>query len=274
MSKFMRLFIIFALSLVCTHLYGITATEVFNDAKRAYLNDRFVAAEELFANFIETWPEHSLARSADYYLIICSAHNLDQRIAAIKKESADKLLNEINSLEDDMSDSKIALAELAVNYVQKGDFAWDDMQKLSDDKLLRVLKKGWYPSPADSPLAVLKFVSPKLKEKSLSAELKASLAYIKALALWQMVLSPLPTDLNARIIKMWGDWPVHKSLAKTLNTAFTLGDSEIKKKIALLGYHFDCFRHKGVKSSCTSGLDWFSYLSERGISRQEVWCPR
>ncbi|MGM0600255.1 MAG: hypothetical protein ACQETH_10615 [Candidatus Rifleibacteriota bacterium] len=274
MSKFIRLLIIVGLLAACPQLYAVTATEIYNDARRAYLNDRFNAAEEVFDNFIDTWPDHKLAESAHYYRTICSAHNLEEKMSDRKIELAEELEKAINSIDNKEADANIALAELTAEYALKGEFDWARMLQLTDRQLLRVLKKEWYPSPAESPLEVLKFSAEKLNDKSLSAELKANVAYVKARALWQLVLSPLPTDLNARIIKMWGDWPVHKSMVETLNTAFALGDSEIKKKIALLGFHFDCFRHKGVKSSCTSGLDWLSYLSERGISRQEVWCPR
>jgi hypothetical protein len=274
MSKFLRLIIIISLFSAWQQVYAVTATEIYNDARRAYLNDRFVAAEEIFDKFIDTWPDHQLAKSANYYRLVCSAHNLELKLAETRNELANELKTNIKKLEAGEDEAQIALAELTAEYAHKGDFNWDKMTKLTDEQLLRVLKKEWYCEPADSPLEVLKFSNKKLSQKSLSAELKANIAYVKARALWQLVLSPLPTDLNARIIEMWGDWPVHKGMVKALNTAFTLGDSEIKKKIALLGFHFDCFRHKGVKSSCTSGLDWLTYLSERGISRQEVWCPR
>ncbi|GAB4279426.1 MAG: hypothetical protein Kow0029_23290 [Candidatus Rifleibacteriota bacterium] len=241
----------------------------------------FAEAEEIFSTFIKTWPEHKLIEKAKYLRTLSQAKTLDYKVETYRKSLIDNLKAAENELSPDYKAKDKLEIYLTINesFNYQSHQRWDEMKQMSDEALLTLLRRGWFPDPALNPIKTLEFVNYResMCKKNTIAELKARLGLIKATALWQIFLSPLSLSANARILKTWGDWPVHNALIKALNDGFNFGNVDIKKKVALIGYHYDYFRDK---DSCANNKPsdlksrWFTYLSERGINLQEAWCPR
>lgn len=283
MKKTLQFIASICLLLTVSSLYGITASEVFNDGKRAYSMGNYTESKEIFARFSKTWPTHKLAQKADFYKTICIAKTMDSLLKKHSEDLVKQLKENLAKLEKDYSPTELSEVKLAILHANKqgNKFSWEELKSTASDDLMKILQNGWHTSPSLAPIKTLEFI--KFWEINSSAnsaptpELKAKICHIKSLALWQLLLSPLSLDANARILKEWGYLPVHNTLDKSLSYGFSHGDIEQKKKIALLGFHFDCFRHKGIiQSRNLSDLKsrWLTYLTERGINFQEAWCPR
>jgi hypothetical protein len=281
MEKVAKLLILTGMFFWSGNLFAITASEIYNDALRAYKLGNFSESEESFDRFLKTWPNHKLEKSARFHRTICKAKTIEQKQKAYTQQLVASLAADLASIKDDFSASELSQARLSLLQAEKknGSFSWNELKNLGNDDLNRILTNSNSMDPVHSPISALEFVNHRERNFYTDArpELIATLSILKARALWQLLLSPLSLNANARILKTWGDWPVHNSLDKSLRIGFAHGDIEQKKKIALLGFHFDCFRHKGVISSSNSSdlkSRWLTYLSERGTNLQEVWCPR
>ncbi len=278
--KAVQLFFIFGLVLCAAMAQAITATEVFNDAARAFSQGKYSESEEIFSRFLRLWPDHKLAEEAQKNLLISKARNIEKALFKHAEKLANEIEDELKKTEQDLSVETKAEVRLALSYARRAGrkYTWHEIANLSETTRNKIIVREWYTDPADDPMSSLSFANGILKshKDKLTPEIESRILLIKSYALWHLLLSPLPLRANARIIKTWGDWPVHTALDKSLRQGFNLANSDIKKKIALLGFHLDCFRHKEVLSSGSSGLNnrWLTYISERGIHRQEAWCPR
>ena len=272
---------VFFLLALAASAFCSTSEEVFNQAHRSYELGKYIEADEVFTRFLQGWPDHENADKARYLRLISRSRTIESRIEKDVKNVHQSLEQEYSALNKKFSDKELAEARLAVEYVQNGakPYSWALLSNIPEEQLNIVLARGWHPEPGTQPIKVLEFVqSAERNNKNHSnSQLAARIQYLKALALWQLVLSPLAAEANSDIIKAWNDWPVHNALDKALRIGFNLGNSDIKKKVALLGLHFDCFRHKEALHGRLAGSlksRWFSYLSDRGINLQEAWCPR
>jgi hypothetical protein len=265
---------------ICGTALALTSSQVYTNARNAFSMGNFCEAEELFTRFCRLWPEHKLTDSAIRFKVISQARSIDKKIDNYRKELLANLEKEYIDIENNLSASAKSEVVMALDRGKGSDesFNWSYVNQLSNEDLLRVLTRGWHPSPYKQPIESLTFLNKKLTNEKdhLEPALESRLLLLKAHALWQVSLSPLPQHANSRILKVWNDWPVHKALNKTLNKGFNLSSDNLKREFALLGLHYDCFRHKGVASSVLSGLKsrWLDYLRERGITTGEAWCPR
>jgi tetratricopeptide (TPR) repeat protein len=279
-KKAVQLIFILGLILCAARVQGITATEVFNDASRAFSQGKYSESEEIFSRFLRLWPEHKLAEEAQKKRLISKARNIEKAISDYAEKLGAEIENEIEKTAGELSDETRAEVQLALSYAKRAGrkYAWHEIANLPETTRNKIILREWYTEPASDPMGSLSFANELLKRQKdkLAPEIESRILLIKSYALWHLLLSPLPLRANARIIKTWGDWPVHTALDKSLRQGFNLANSDLKKKIALLGFHLDCFRHKEVLSSGSSGLNnrWLTYISERGIHRQEAWCPR
>ncbi|MFZ5949706.1 MAG: tetratricopeptide repeat protein [Candidatus Rifleibacteriota bacterium] len=279
-KKLVQLVILVAMVVQSTGLIAVSSTAVFDEAQRAFNLGNYTEAEEIFSRFIAAWPDHEKASQAKYHRLIARSRSANRILSEQASSLNQELTSELATIRKEFTDTELAEVEAAITYSgQSGNLTWEQLSRLTNNDLSGVISRQWYPDPAMSPLDTLKFANHWLARNNNDSDpqLKAAVSYIKALALWQMLLSPLSIEANSLILKTWEDLPVHSALDKAIRTSFDLGDIDLKKKVALLGFHFDWFRHKGlVQSGKASGLKsrWLTYLSQRGCNLQEAWCPR
>ncbi len=279
-KKLVQLVILVAMVVQTTGLIAVSSTAVFDEAQQAFNLGNYTEAEEIFSRFISAWPDHEKTSQAKYHRLIARSRSTSRILSEKANSLTQELTSELSTIQKEFTESELAEIEAAITYSsQTGNLTWAQLSRLSDQTLSGVLSREWYPDPAKSPLDTLSFANQWLRKNNNHSDpqLMAMINYIKARALWQMLLSPLSTDANTLILKAWGDLPVHNAFNKAIRASFDLGDIDLKKKVALLGFHFDWFRHKGfVQSGKTSGVKsrWLTYLSQRGYNLQEAWCPR
>ncbi|MEW6711540.1 MAG: hypothetical protein AB1403_17085 [Candidatus Riflebacteria bacterium] len=279
-KKLVQFVILMAMVVQTTGLIAVSSTAVFDEAQQAFNLGNYTEAEEIFSRFIAAWPDHEKTSQARYHRLIARSRSTSRILSERAHSLTQELSSELATIKKEFTEAELAEVEAAISYSsQTGNLTWEQLSKLSDHDLSGVLSRQWHPDPAGSPLDTLNFANQWLSKNNNHSDpqLKAMISYIKARALWQMLLSPLSTDANSLILKTWGDLPVHTAFNKAIRTSFDLGNIDLKKKVALLGFHFDWFRHKGfVQSGTTSGLKsrWLTYLSQRGYNLQEAWCPR
>lgn len=260
--------------------FAITASEVFDDGKRAFDSGRWQEAGEFFGQFLATWPESKLKNEALYYHAVSAARTLKGRADERSDILVDSIESSLASLTKELPDKDLSELRAAVKLSKAATVptAWSELTGLSPAELKHCLQRGWHPEPHKTPMETLhwEFVWTKSNKTTLDPELESSIALLKARALWQVMLSPLSSFANSDILKTWNCWPVHTCFEKTIDRGFNKGNPEIKRELALLGYHYDCFRSGGFAVTVGSPLKsrWFTYLSERGINLQEAWCPR
>lgn len=276
-----KLFItILLVLLVAGHcdLNASTSQEVFDNGKRALDLGKFPESEEIFSGFIAGWPDHKLTGQAKFYRLLAKARQIESSIAKSASLLHAEMAEELARLEKDFSAKDLAEIKTAIEFARSHTEpqGWEELARFSDADLKQALTWKWHGSPTANPVQTLKFANDRLAnfKNDSDPHLIAQINYLKALALWQIYLSPLSLEANAGILKTWNDWPVHNALEKAIRIGFNLGNRDIKKNVALLGFHYDCFRQRS--SAVSSGLKsrWLTYLSERGINLQEAWCPR
>lgn len=281
MKKAVHYFFVFILLALSASAFGLSSDDLFQNGKTAFDMGNYSESAEIFSRFIAAWPDHKLVDDARLLRLNARSRTIAQQISTQNQELYREMSQELELLQKKFSNKDLAEATLAVQYAARGalPYSWEDLKNISNQDLNTILQHKRHPEAFSAPIQVLEFIHFRDNNNKSQSDphLQALISYLKAQALWQMLLSPLSAEANARILKTWGDWPVHNALDQALRTGFNLGSPEIKKNVALLGFHFDCFRHKGlVKSSISSGLNsrWLTYLSERGTNLQEVWCPR
>ncbi|PKL45236.1 MAG: hypothetical protein CVV41_03855 [Candidatus Riflebacteria bacterium HGW-Riflebacteria-1] len=280
MNNSAKLMILAIMLLMAVQSAAVTSTELYNDGTRAFNNARWQEAEEVLTRFIDTWPDHLLRPQALYYKAIASTRNVTGRINSSLASSAEQWKSELAQLKNDLPGKDLSELQVAIDIANRHNEqpSWQALSDLKPVNLKHYLQRGWHPDSAAEPMAALSWSNDWLKKhtSTLDPDLESRIQLIRARAFWQLLLSPLSLNANSDILKTWGCWPVHNQLEKSLNRGFSTGSAEIKRHIALLGYHFDFFRERGVTgtSSATSKSRWYSYLSERGINLQEAWCPR
>ncbi|KAF1083075.1 MAG: hypothetical protein GQF41_0842 [Candidatus Rifleibacterium amylolyticum] len=280
MKLYLKKVIMLILVLAAAQSFAITSSEIYSDGTRAFNSARWQEAEEIFARFIETWPDHILKPKALYYKTIAATRNMTGSINKTLADNAAIWRSELSQLQtelpgQDLTELKVAI-DIANRYNEKPD--WNSLGNLNPVELKHYLQRNWHPDATSEPMAALAWSNDWLKKHSspMDPDLESRIQLIRARAFWQILLSPLSLCANSDILKLWRCWPVHEHLQKALDRGFATGDPELKKQIALLGYHFDFFKGRGLIGISTASLKsrWYSYLSERGINHQEAWCPK
>lgn len=280
MNKFAKHIILIVMLLTAAQISAVTSTELYNDGTRAFKNARWQEAEEILTRFIDTWPDHLLRPQALYYKAIASTRNVNGRINASLASSAETWKNELTKLKSELPGQDLSELQVAIDIANRHNEqpSWKALSDLKPAELKHYMQRGWHPDSTTDPMAALAWSNDWLKKhtSALDPDLESRMQLVRAQAFWQLLLSPLSLNANSDILKAWGCWPVHNQLEKSLNRGFITGSADLKRQIALLGYHFDFFRERGLTdtSSATSKSRWYSYLSERGINLQEAWCPR
>jgi hypothetical protein len=266
--------------LTASSLFAVTADDIFSDGIRAFDQARWQQAEEIFTRFLATWPDHELKTKALYYKATASTRNLDNSINSLLADKAEIWKEDLSNLEKDLPAEDLRELHTAIEIANQCNTApsWSALSEASPIDLKHYLQRSWHPDPTLDPMATLAWSNKWLKNHTshLDPDLESRMELLRARALWQVLLSPLSLHANSDILKVWECWPVQNRLEKSLKRGFATGNAEIKRKIALLGYHFDYFRDR--RSTDTSAINpksqWYSYLSQRGINLQEAWCPR
>ena len=280
MKSYAKIIIMLALALTTAQSFAITSSEIYSDGLRAFNNARWQEAEEIFARFIETWPDHVLKSRALYHKTLASTRNMTGLINKTLSDKSENWQQELAQLKVDLPGQDLTELQVAIDIAnrlnEKPD--WQILSSLKPVDLKHYLQRSWHPDAAAEPMAALAWSNEWLKKHTsrLDPDLEGRIQLIRARAFWQILLSPLSLGANSDILKVWKCWPVHEHLQKALDRGFTTGDPEIKEQIALLGYHFDFFKERGLigTSSTSPKSRWYSYLSERGINHQEAWCPK
>lgn len=281
MNKHITNAVVLALMLfLSAELLAITAPEIFNDGKRAFNNGRWLECEEIFTRFLTTWPDHQFKSEALYYQTIASTRNFTQKANAQLEETAAIWSQSLASLSKDLPNRDLNELTVAIDFARTGKPAnWQVMEKLTPGQLKHYLERSWHPDPSTRPVETLKWANDWLKKHtpgSLEPEVSGKISLLKSQALWQILLSPLSISPNSNILKVCESWPVHTALEKELRNGFANGSPEVKRKVALIGYHYDYFQTRGVIRPAADPVKskWYTYLSERGLNLEEAWCPR
>ncbi|MBU1109588.1 MAG: hypothetical protein KKB51_23095 [Candidatus Riflebacteria bacterium] len=280
MKKLSKYMAILTMVLITAQACAITASEIYSDGTRAFNNARWQEAEEVLARFISTWPDHRLRPQALYFKAIASTRNLTNSINTGLASSAVTWNEELAQLEKELPGQDLTELRVAIDIANQHNEqpSWKRLATLKPVELKHYLQRGWHPDASKDPMATLAWSNDWLKKNTstLDPDLESRIHLFRAQSYWQLMLSPLSLDANSNILKSWGCWPVHSCLEKSLNRSFSTGCADVKRQIALLGYHFDFFRDRGLLGSRPVNLKnrWYSYLSERGINLQEAWCPR
>ncbi len=280
MKPYARILIVMTLALATAQAYAITSSEIYSDGTRAFNSARWQEAEEIFTRFIDTWPDDILRPKALYYKAIASTRSLPTYLKNITADKAETWKSELTQLKTELPGQDLTELKVAIDIAGRPNEApnWQSLSNLKPVELKHYLQRGWHPDASSEPMAALAWSNDWLKKHTtrLDPDLESRIQLLRARAFWQITLSPLSLSANSDILKVQGCWPVHEHLLKALDRGFITGDPEIKRQIALLGYHFDFFRERSLigTSSASPKSRWYSYLSERGINHQEAWCPR
>ena len=280
MKNFVKSMALLTMVLVTAQICAITASEIYSDGTRAFNNARWQEAEEVLTRFINTWPDHHLKSQALYFKAIASTRNVTNSINTSLASSAVNWNNDFAQLKSELPGQDLTELQVAIDIANRHNEqpSWELLADLKPVELKHYLQRGWHPDAVKDPMASLAWSNNWLKKNTspLDPDLESKIHLLRAQSYWQLILSPLSLNANSNILKLWGCWPVHSELEKSLNRGFTTGCADLKREIALLGYHFDFFRDKGLLDSRSVNLKnrWYSYLSERGINLQEAWCPR
>ncbi|MDD3147996.1 MAG: hypothetical protein PHD82_11875 [Candidatus Riflebacteria bacterium] len=279
MRKSVKSLLLLALILWCSLGYALTPLEVYTDARRAFDLGRWQESSEIFTRFMSTWPDHKLRYEALYYFSLASARTLEDRSRAYSDALVDDIASAIGTLTAELPDKDLTELQVAVKLSRDNTrpATWSEMANLTPVELKHHLAREWHPNPSHTPLETLHWEGTwKQNNKNAPPDLKASIALLKARALWQIMLSPLSMSANSEILKKWGCWPVNTCFEKEIDYGFRHGSAENRRELALLGYGYDCLRTVGFGKNSESPLRgrWYAYLVERGINLQEAWCPR
>jgi hypothetical protein len=280
MKRYAKKLTLLALALIASQALAISDSEIYSDGTRAFNHARWQEAEEIFTRFIDTWPDHILKSKALYYKTIASTRNVTNRINKSLAESATIWRDEMSRLKTELPGQDLTELQVAIDIADRHNSNpdWQSLSELKPVELKHYLQRGWHPDPAAEPMAALAWSNDWLKKYTsrLDPDLESRILLLRARSFWQLLLSPLSLSANSDILKVWKCWPVHEHLQKALERGFTTGDPELKRQIALLGYHFDFFKGRGVIGTRLANPEsrWYSYLSQRGITHQEAWCPR
>lgn len=273
------LIIIFTFFLLASSkAHSLTPSEVYNDGLRAYRLGRWQQANESFSRFVSTWPSHKLYASAKYYKTVSSARNYKQHINDYTSQLAKEWQTHIKFFRDNLPGYDLWELDVAIKHLMSPfeEPDWSVLKNISVHQLKHVLNRRWYPDPSKSPIKTLKWVCDWLKRgESLEPEVKANLAYIKSRALWQIVNSPLAYSANINLLEQMKLTPIRTSMQRSLNTAFDNGSEDIRRKTALLGFHYEAHGISvyELEDDYFFNCKWLSYLTTRGLDKKEAWCP-
>lgn len=259
---------------------AITALEVFNDGTRAFNNGRWQECEEIFIRFGSVWPDHDRRFEALYYQTLAATRTINSKLEKQRQEMAGAWSNALNTLKTDLSSKDFTEIEAAIEFATNGKpQTWKVLDGFSPQQLKHFLSRSWHPDPQQTPIETIQWAynwSKKHTIDSLAPELVGKISLLKSLAFWQIVISPLSNAANSNILNVCEGWPVHTALEKELRVGFTNGNTDIKRDIALIGYHYEYFKNKGIlrPDGPLPTNRWLIYLKERGLNLKEAWCPR
>jgi len=260
--------------------HAITAPELFNDGKRAFNNGRWQECEEVMTRLIKSFPEHILTGEGMYFKTIASIRNHENTRETVFANMASEWKKDLEQLKKDFPRRDFSELEIAIKIAgNKKPETWNHLEKLSPSEVKQYINRNWHPEPQNTPKEALVWATRWLKKhtpKSIEPELLGKISLIKAKSMWNFLLSPLSMYANSDILKVCELWPVHTHIEQTLITGFESGNSETKREIALLGFHYDYFKLRGVVRSDLPAPQsrWLIYLTERGLNHQEAWIPR
>ena len=274
-----RLFLIlllFTMSSTCS--FSITQTGLYNEGKRAFLLGHWQESYEIFSKFLATWPESPLKVKANYFKTVSNIRYIAKTNIERKAAELASLTQILNLTKEQLPNFDTSELEIAIQRKKNTHFDTQILSSLTQLELKHVLANKWYPEPYKFPLKTLKWISNWRKKHTgfIFPELQAQLSYTKALALWQILLSPLSKQANKIILSEWGCWPVHTAFEEALRNSFSKGSPSLKRNVALLGCHYEFFLHNFLihNKLKIKKNKWYDYLKTRGISNKEAWCPR
>lgn len=260
--------------------FAVTAPELFNDGKKAFNNGRWQECEEVMNRLNSTFPDHLLAVEARYYKTLASIRNHETINKTILDSNISQWKQSLETFKKDFPRRDLSELEIAIITAEnKKPETWQHMESLSPVQIKHYINRNWHPDPTATPKETLIWANTWLKKhtpRSLEPELLGKISLLQAKAMWNFLLSPLSMNANSDILKVCECWPVHTRFEQTLKTGFESGSPDTKREIALLGYHYDYFRLRGVVRSDVPDLKsrWLTYLTERGLNHQEAWVPR
>ena len=188
-----RTYLFLAVFVICCSFgYAITALEVFNEGRRSFDLGRWQESKETFARFMATWPDHKLNPEALYYFSLAAARTLPERSREYSDSLVDEIAAAISTLSielpgKDLTELKVAV-KLAGN--RNPPVSWSELATFSPAELKHYLNRGWHPDPSSTPIETLFWETTWRKKNTspLEPDLTASIAMLKARALWQIML--------------------------------------------------------------------------------------
>jgi hypothetical protein len=258
--------------------WSITPGEVFEDGRRAFILGNWLEAREQFQRFNDTWPHHHLAPLSLYFRTLSEVRIDKGYDPEQTREKIASLSWTIKALSDQLPSADLNQLKTEIDFL-KSRIGQDTASVtltlgVSPEHLRHALDRGWMPFSESQPLKAIDWIRQWLKINAHHAplELQGRLELLKAKALWQFRLSPLPTQALMSTLESWGEWPVQEAVDRSLKQAFKKGNTQTKRETALLGVSSDYV--KSGKRSNFLQSHWMRYLQEKGINFTEAWCPR
>lgn len=275
-----KLILLVIMTFLSNEAFSITASEVFDNGKRAFDSCRWHEAEEFFGRFIKTWPDSKLVPQALHMQTTASTHTLEPRVQSFKDLITCQWQESLAKLSATMPKQDFTDLKVAIKIATERNFptTWREFDDIAPVELHHYLRKNWHPDPHSTPLETLRWSSEWLAKNAaeLSPDLQSRVYLLQIRALWQLLLSPMAISANASEIEAFGFMPVHTSFEKILIKGFSRACPDIKREIAMFGYHYDSLRRGMGKHQAfplTSGK-WYDYLHQRGFDTREAWCPK
>lgn len=280
------LFVILVLSF-SLECQAITPGEVYENGRRAFLLGNWLEAREQFSRFNEAWPTHPLAPQSLYYRTMADVR-YERAVNDLEtRNKIGSLTAVMKALTDRLPEADVREIQVEIEYLQNRipgipTATPTTSLDMTPVQLSHALNRGWIPFPHQNPMATLDWLRTWMERhaKDVPPPLFGRLHLLRAKALWEIFLSPLPTSAFFSTLKSKGEWPIKSALERSLKLAFENGDPEIKREVALLGVSSEILKSK-LESNYELQLNqlpnrskWLKYLLERGVNFSEAWSPR
>jgi len=269
-----------AMAVIPAPALAITPDDVFQTGRRAFLLGHWSEAADAFSRFLDRWPGHPSCAEAVLYRLLGESRTGFERV---RREYDERRVASLTAglafIRQKLPDADLTELEVELDCVrmrlEPSAGLATSVANLSPERLAHLLKRNVLPAPADDPRGTLRWIGEwKARHGGTASEtVRASLELVKAKALWQIVLSPLPAAAMEERLKKDGDFPPALALVRSLRYAFRNGDPDAKREAALLGACAACL--PAVARHARADLQaWETYLDDRGNFRDEAWCPR
>lgn len=270
---FFLLFVLFC----SVSTFGITPGEIYEDGRRAFNLGHWEECHAKLSDLFEIWPENPMKDRALFMMTVSDIRRQHTSESERKKCLLASWTAALEKLRSAMPEDDLVELQTTIECHEPISATASSVTALGDiapERLLHLIKRGVIFTPRAEPLKTLEWIYAWRRNHTNGAVgLLDGLLHLRVCkALWQFYLSPIAASENTAILEKLEFWPVNEALRKTLDSAFSAGDLDVKREAALLGVSFEYLDGKNHLIS-EKPSKWIRYLHERGIDKSEAWCP-